>query len=292
MKSLVGSLSLALLLGSVSMPALAGNFFEEVGKVVTAPIRGQIRLGEDISKGRPVGEIINNQIKTQVQQPAQAAGQVINHVQKAHNFIMNVPRDAISRNLGPGWRDAFDTLTASDRLQQEIAFTSGRYLSGCVGTGQCGMDQLTAVPVAAAMRDAYKVYAPRATPLPPQLVSHLSSVVPVNLLMAARWTVGNVPNLTVPGFLNAANEAVGNGFAVTLGNVMIFSRAPDPRTDIEWILHELFHIEQYARFSNDYLESIDGFAVQYIKHFQSLESEAQNAAEQRAALLPQYYSMR
>jgi len=149
------------------------------------------------------------------------------------------------------------------------------------------MDQLAAVPVAAAMRDAYKMYAPNAMPLDPQLINYLSRVVPMNVLLSARWTVGNVPNFTVPGFLNAGYEAAGRSHAVTLGNVMIFSQTPDPNSDLTWMLHEMFHIEQYMRYSMDPLESIDGFAVEYVQHFNSMENEAENAAQQRFANLRQ-----
>ncbi|SFK01649.1 hypothetical protein [Bradyrhizobium sp. cf659] len=283
MKSLSRSLTLALLFGSASMPANAGPL-----DFVTKPLTAPFEAAKKVIQGRPPGEIIQDQIDRHVD-PAREA---LNQVQRAHDFINNAQRDLISRNLGPGWREGFDTLTAAQRIQQEIGFTTGRYLADCAQKGQCGLDQLAAVPVAAAMRDAYKVYAPRSQPLSPQLINYLRGVVPINVLASARWTVGNVPNLTVPGFLNAANEAGGNGFAVTLGNVMIFSRMPDPNTDMTWLLHEMFHIEQYMRFSDNPLESIDGFAVAYIQHYNAMENEAETNAEQREALLPQYYSMR
>jgi len=74
MKSLSRSLTFALLLGSVSMPASAGNFFEEVGKIATAPIRAPIQMGQDVIKGRPPGEIINNQMTFKFDSPLRPEG--------------------------------------------------------------------------------------------------------------------------------------------------------------------------------------------------------------------------
>jgi hypothetical protein len=49
----------------------------------------------------------------------------------------------------------------------------------------------------------------------------------------------------------------------------------------------MFHIEQYMRYSGDPLESIDGFAVDYVDHYNQMESEAQNNAVARFNLLRQ-----
>ena len=97
--------------------------------------------------------------------------------------------------------------------------------------------------------------------------------------------------MTVPGFLNSGNSAFGNGHAVTLGNLMIFSAMPDVNTygGAVWLLHELFHIEQYLRYSFDPLESIDGFAVDYIRNYNGMENEAQNNAVARLNTLQTGY---
>lgn len=64
---------------------------------------------------------------------------------------------------------------------------------------------------------------------------------------------------------------------------MIFSQMPDLRYESGWVwlLHELFHIEQYMRYSPNALESIDGFAVDYVGNYGAMENEAQNNAINR-----------
>jgi hypothetical protein len=230
-------------------------------------------------------------LNIQVGAPAVAAGSTINLIQRGNDFIQKIPRDVIQNNLGGDWLAGYDAITGSQRVQQEIAFTSGRFLANCAATGACSIEQATAVPVAAAMRDAYKVYIGHSSPLPPQVAQILSRVVPWPVLQRARWTVGNTPNMTVPGFLNSANSTQGQGFAVTLGNLMVFSEMPNLQSygGSVWLLHELFHIEQYLRYSPDPLESIDGFAVDYVRNYSGMENEAQSNAEVRMNFLQTNY---
>lgn len=147
------------------------------------------------------------------------------------------------------------------------------------------------MPLAAAMRDAYKTYYAYSSPLDSQLKQYLSIAVPINVLNAARFTVGNTPDFTIPGFLNAGYEAAGNGHAVALANVVIFSRYPNMTDcfDFHWVLHELRHVEQYMSYSADALEAIDGFAVNYISSYNSIEDDADNAANAWIRQLGNYY---
>jgi hypothetical protein len=277
----------SLLLPTLALLALSGGadagLFEQLRDAATAPIRAPVKAAQDIARGRPPSEIVQNQLNIQVGAPAVAAGSTLQLIQRGNDFIHNVPRDVIRSNLGEDWLRGYDTLTASQRVQQEIAFTSGRFLAQCAATRRCDIGRMSAVPVAAAMRDAYKVYIGHSSPLSPQLIQVLSRMVPMHVLNAARWTVGNTPDMTVPGFLNSAHSAFGQPHAVTLANVMIFSQMPDLNTasGAVWLLHELFHIEQYMRYSPDVLESIDGFAVDYIGNYNAMENEAQTNAEQR-----------
>jgi hypothetical protein len=271
----------------MTFTSASADFFSDVGNAVTAPIRAPIQATQDLLQGKPADEIVQNGLNLQVGAPAVAVGSTLNLIQQGNDFINRVPRDIIQTNLGDDWLTAYDTLTASQRIQQEMAFTQGRFLSQCLATGACSVNQMTAMPLAASLRDAYKVYFPHSQPLSPELVQILSRVVPFPILASARWTIGGIPNFTIPGFLNAGNEMMGQGFAVTIGNIMIFSQPPDLGTQlgVTWLLHEMFHIEQYMRYSNDQLEAVDGFAVDYITNYDGMESEAQSNAEARYANL-------
>lgn len=266
-------------------PVHAG-IWEDVARTVVAPVTAPYEMTARVLQGRSPEDAVRAQLRA----PGNVLATGSTLAGNLSTTVYSLPRDNIRRELGPGWVDAYDTLIANNRVQAQIASTSGRFLGGCMQGQPCNLQQLTAIPLAGAMRDAYQVYAPYSMPLHPQLIQALSSAVPMQVLTAARVSVGNVPNMTVPGLLNASHRTVGNAHAVTLGNVMIFSRHINfsNRDDLIWFLHELHHVEQYMRYSPDILESIDGFAADYIYHYNSIENQAENAAAQRINMLWRY----
>lgn len=285
------SVSILTLLAVSSAHALKLPDIGDVVQTIVAPITAPAETTVRILRGDDPAQAVAG--------PWQAPGRVVQQTsqafQSAHDIFMRVPRDAIDRNLGSDWREAYDILTASQRIQFEIATTSGRYLGGCLnGQRSCTINQLVAGPLAASLRDAYKVYWSHSAPLPPELIQVLLTVVPSQVVYAARWTLGSTPNFTVPGFLNAGHKAFGGGHAVTIGNVMIFSRMPNLQDadDWRWLLHEMGHIEQYMRYSSDALESIDGFCVDYIQNYNRIEQEAENMATSRQNEMQRQYTFR
>ena len=274
---------------AVSLTSANAGFLNDVAKVVTAPVRAPIEATRGVIQGKSPGQIAQQQIDLHTVPQGRLIQSTTAAVQKGNDFVVNIPRDAIRRNLGGDWLRAYDLANSNQRLQHEIAFTGGMFLGHCVQTKQCGLEQFAAVPVAAAMRDAYKVYVSHSVPLDPNPVQALSRVVPQHVLAAARWTVGNTPDMTAPGFLNSGHSAFGQAHAVTLGNLMIFSKMPDLNNanDWIWLIHELFHIEQYMRYSMNIFESIDGFAVDYVRNYGGMENEAQSNALARYNRLQQ-----
>lgn len=259
------------------MPALAGGFLEDVARgavdIVTAPVTDTIRIIE----GDDPSEVIEDHIGRQVNQAEIFA----NAAEDLNESVYSVPRGAIADAFGDDWARGFDIMTASNRVQAEMAFTSGRFLGQCAEGGPCNLEQITAMPLAAQMRDAYRVYYDYSSWIGDSLADELSPAVPREILRSARIAVGRTPDFTIPGMLNAGYEVTGSGHAVTIGNVMIFSRDLDLTqcSDFSWLLHELGHIEQYMRYSGDVLESIDGFAVDYVSHFNGIEDDAENTAQ-------------
>lgn len=256
---------------------------DDVVRTVVAPVTAPVETTVRILQGDDPGHAVAG--------PWQAPGRVIDRgsqvFQQANDVFMRVPGDTIERNLGSDWRRAYNILTATQRVQFELATTSGRYLGGCLQGQGCNVNQLVAGPLAASLRDAYKVYWSHSQPFDDQLVQILSRVVPLQVARTARWVVGNTPDYTVPGFLNSGHRLFGGQHAVTIGNIMIFSTMPDLNTysDWVWLLHELRHIEQYMSFDGEALESINGFAVDYVQHFNGLENDAVNISQTRAAQL-------
>jgi hypothetical protein len=271
---LIGSL---ILLSSPS--AALADFWSDVGRVITAPITLPTETTIQVLRRDDPAEPVRN--------AAGAAGSVVQQTtdvtQRVHNVIMNVPRDAVRTNLGNDWLTAYDSMTGAQRVQAEMGFTSGRFLGGCLQGQNCSVNQFVALPLAASLRDAYKVYIGQSHPLDPGSAALLSRVMPMNVVLNARLAYGATPDMTIPGFLNAGYELAGGGHAVTIGNLMIFSRPlnSSDQYDWLWLLHELRHSEQYARQSANVLESVDGFAVEYTQYANSLETDAENTAAQR-----------
>jgi hypothetical protein len=202
--------------------------------------------------------------------------------QRVHDTFLRVPREAIRSTLGEDWSRAYDAITFAPRVQNELTSTGGRYLGRCLQGMACGPQTLVAGPVAALLRDAYKVYYPMSKPISPDLARALRGAADPEALQIARYVINAPPELNLPGFLNTVNEYIMNqAFAVTVGNVMIFSRelSMDDGGDVEWLLHEIGHISQYMRYSTNVFEAIDGFSVDYVLHFNRMERDAKRAAE-------------
>lgn len=265
----------------------SGDIFSDIADIALAPITAPFEATKAIIEGDDPTKVVTD--------PIQSGGRVINQVvqdvERVHDVISQSSRDLISNNLGDDWARGFDILTSSQRISFEMQMTGGRFLGDCLQSGQCDVRKVAALPVAAAMRDAYKMYIDYSSPLDPQLQQYLSVVVDWRVVSQARITVGSTPDFTIPGFLNAAYEASGSGHAVTLGNLMVFSRQPDLSTcdDFIWLLHEMRHIQQYMGYSNNVLESIDGFAVDYIDNYGGMEDDAEATAQQQILQLESYY---
>lgn len=223
-----------------------------------------------------------NRIPGNVQDMANNAGRELNRglnqVQSVHAMVTSVPRSVIADNLGNDWVRAFDVLNSAHSIQQEMSYTAGRYLGNCL-QGQCNINQIAAMPLAAALRDAYKRNQGNCRPFANNILyANFDNTV----VSRACWVVNSTPDFTVPGFLNAGYNANGEAHAVTIGNIVIFSRAPDLNdpSDVQWVFHELQHVRQYMNYSSNWLEAIDGFAVDYINHYNSMERDADNVSYQ------------
>lgn len=270
-------------LSVTSVPAHAQGFLEQVARTVTAPITLPLETTIQVLRRDDPAEPLRR--------AAGDAGAVVTQsvdvAQRVHQQIANVPRDAVQRNLGGDWVHAYDTLTGSQRVQAEMGFTAGRFLGGCLQGQPCSVNQLVAMPLAASLRDSYKIYIGQSVPLDPNLIRVLSRVVPIQTLYNARIAFAATPDFTAPGFLNAGYTVFGQGHAVTIGNLMVFSQPLNlnNRSDWNWLLHELRHTEQYASHSGDVFESIDGFAVDYLQYSGSMENDAQSTADARQGQL-------
>ena len=167
--------------------AANAGILDDAVRIVTAPVRAPIQATRDVLQGAPPGQIIQNQANIHVAPQAHVFQQAANVVERGHNIVTQIPRNIIQNNLGNDWLRGYDALTASQRVQFEIAFTSGRFLGHCLqSVQQCNPRQLGAIPVAGAMRDAYRAYVTYTYTLDSYLIQVLSRVVPQHVLAAAR----------------------------------------------------------------------------------------------------------
>ncbi len=248
------------------------QIWKDIANVVTFPVKAPYQATVQVLNGNNIANTVTDQFGRVIQSGSNIA-------QQTQAVFISVPSDAIRNTLGDRWLRGYQILTANQRVQFELQATSGRYLGGCI-QGNCSINQLVAGPLAASLRDSYKVYLGYSSPLPPELTQTLARVVPQNVISNARWTIGDIKDFTIPGFLNSVNSTNGGGHAVTIGNVMIFSRRLDLNNGSDWIwlLHEMQHINQYMRYSINPLESIDGFAIDYVQNWGGLEQEAVNVS--------------
>jgi hypothetical protein len=251
------------LLSFSSVPCFAFDL-GPISNAIVAPFTAPIEVPRRIIRGDNPRDVLHDQFRQQ----GNAVADVANRVQELQNFISQTPRSTIEQVLGREWVDAYDLISGSQRVQTELVTTAGRYLGHCIRGSPCGINELAALPLAAMLRDAHKVYSSYAQPLPDQAVQYFANFIPVELLRYARVVIGSTPNYTIPGFLNTAHSWAGAGHAVTVGNIMIFSRGLNFSrcSDVIWFLHELKHVHQYVSINSDHiLEAIDGFSVQYLK---------------------------
>jgi len=85
-------------------------------------------------------------------------------------------------------------------------------------------------------------------------------------LRSARYVVDDFGG-NVAAIINKLQEVIGNEHAITLDNIIVFSREPKHENVFFWG-HELGHVEQYRRLG------IEGFAGRYTVAWRELENEA------------------
>lgn len=105
-------------------------------------------------------------------------------------------------------------------------------------------------------------------PLPPAMRERLRGYFRDELLDRVRWRVGGGSDVSLQ--LNVIQY--GDRAAITLNEVVVFAREADALGDAALWAHELWHVDQFARWG------VEGFAQRYVRNFQSVEAEAEQAA--------------
>jgi len=228
--------------------------------------------------------------KDPLQSPRAAGQSAGNLIQQGSRFIAHtsnavyqLPRPMIRQNLGDDWLKFYDAATIVPRVQAEIGAMAGGRLGSCLQGVPCSLDEMVAIPLAGALKDAHRQFLPYSQALPPEVKEILHGNLPAHVVESARIVIADPPDFgSLPGFINTGNKVAGLGHAVTIGNIMVFSEPVDlsnPKAN-RWFLHEMAHIEQYMPFgSRDIDDAIELFAAEYIRGYQNMEDEAWERAD-------------
>ena len=129
------------------------------------------------------------------------------------------------------------------------------------------------MPLAEAIREVRDRFSAQAQPIPQDLASYFSAIIPRKLLQRVRYAVGDV-KLLMPHDIAQSGTMFIEDHAVVADDIIVFSREPDldNREDIKWWAHELQHAYQYMNWG------VDFFAYRYVKHANRVESEADQAS--------------
>jgi hypothetical protein len=240
-----------------------GNTVVQAGQVVTAP---SVQAFGVIAGKESLGAAAGNIVKG----PGVVIATVGQAVTDTNAAVTNIPIVAAQSITGNVGQTVMTIATGPTRYTVDFAATA-LIESGGVLQGQ-NPDMLLAEPLAAAIRSAEYQFASQAQPLPPEVKARLACCYPPDVLNAARWTVGSI-SLSVPDLVNQGRklfEGVDN--AVTVGNVTVF--VTDPGSNYHWWAHEMWHQVQYSQWG------IDQFALKYVTSCHTVESDAENKAQQ------------
>jgi len=165
----------------------------------------------------------------------------------------------------------FDISTFSQKFYNELAVASGHSLANAL-RGQNPL-QVTAAPLAGAIRAAREKHLARAKPIPQDVKQELNGFFSTAILNRAKYTVGKV-DITLPNFIGNGAKFMGNDYAVVVDDIIVFNDTPPSFSESPfWWTHEVAHIDQYHRWG------VESFAFRYIRDLgSSIEAEADQRA--------------
>jgi len=248
-----------------------GDITNTTVKTITAPTEVLINTGK-VATGNADASEIYKPIQQAVRQTGNTAVSTSEVISEPQKFFMQKAQE-FSKSVGGSTGEfIFDVGTFSQRYYNELA-QSGVYGINGVLQGQNPF-QISAIPLAAAIRAANERYKSSAKPLPSDVKEALRPYFRANTLENARYIVGNV-EITLPNFIGQGQKFFGNdAYAVTVGNIIVFNNSPGSYSqNAHWWAHEITHVEQYENLG------IESFAYKYLKDFgSSIEKEAINRA--------------
>lgn len=196
-----------------------------------------------------------------------AIGTAVSEANAAKDNVQVIAAESIAGNVG---KTVMTIGTGADRLS--VDFAAAPVIIGGETLQGKSPENFIAAPFAAALRAANYQFLPQSKPLPQNVLELLKGKYPDEVLAKARYAIGSI-SISVPDVVIQFQKGVyGDDFAVTVGNVSVFSQ--EPGQDFHWWAHEIQHQVQYKEWG------IDQFAYKYVTSCHSVESEAENKAQQ------------
>ena len=247
-----------------------GNVVDLGVKVTTAPYQAIANTGQVL-----LGNAKPSDIYKPYQEVASSAGQAlpgtVQILNEPQRYLMQKAQE-FSTSLGGPAEFIFDVGSFSNRYYSELANAGANNISGIL-QGQNPF-QLTAAPLAAAIRAARERYISKSQPLPNDVKNVLRGFFNESTLNRARFAIGKV-EITLPSFIGQGAKFMGNDrYAVTVDDIIVFNSDPGSYlNNSNWWVHEITHVQQYEKLG------IEIFAFNYMRDAgNSLEAEAVNNA--------------
>lgn len=244
----------------------AGDITNAIVKTTTAPTATVVNAAQ-----AAVGQKGPDEIFEPYRKAASSVGDAVssatNMAENPQNFLYEKAEEFVQKTSGDLGSFVFDIAIFNYQIDSQLA-ASGAQASANVLRGQNPLE-ITAAPLAAAIHAARQKFISSARPLPQDMINALRGQFDDATLQRARYSVGNV-QITLPTIIGQSNRMMGQDYAVTVDDVIVFNTNPPPfASNPVWWTHELTHIQQYSRWG------VERFAWEYARDFgHSVENEA------------------
>jgi len=250
---------------------VTGDVLETGWKATTAPIEAIVNTGTVVTGNANPKEIF---------QPYKELGNVAGKAVSGATDLAAAPQKRLYEEVqkfaaktgGKPGEFIFDISTFSNQFYNQLVLSGGRGLANVL-RGQNPL-QVTAAPLAGAIRAARERHAGSAKPLPDDVKQALSAHFDPETINRAKYAVGTV-EITLPNFIGRGNKFMGNDYAVVVDDIIVFNSPPPSYEDGSfWWSHEVAHVDQYRRWD------VESFSFRYLRDLGSyIEGEADSKAQ-------------
>lgn len=259
---------------TLNQSAHAGGFLGDVGRAVGRAVGGS--TGQAITNASNAGDEASRQAQRgNIGGAVQSSGQVI---MGAGQISGGVIRDVAGATGNPGLRSIGGSIASTVTINSDVLGTA-TIVGGGLMQGQ-DIRQVYAAPLATAIYQARNAHIGRSRPIPYAIKDALRGSIPDFVLDNARYAVGDL-EITVANVIGYANKTLGDGYAVTVNDVIVFAERPSDDPDDEdalhWWAHELAHVWQYRQWG------VPGFALRYVNNYSAVEHGADQIADKAVA---------